>query len=131
MRSIMILSLSLGIIALAGCSSDRQETGTLTGHVDIGPLQPVARVGEPEPTPSPEVYAAWQIIVLTKDGKKEIARANIDSSGNYQVLLFIGTYMVTAKPVHGGGLGAQQIHLVEIQKGSATQLDVEIDTGIR
>jgi hypothetical protein len=131
MRSITYLFVILGIIFAAGCSSSAQASGTLAGHVDIGPLQPVERVGEPEPTPSPAVYAAWQIVVLSEDGKREIARAIIDSGGDYQVLLSVGTYKVTAKPTRGGGLGGQQIHIVEILKGSTTHLDVEIDTGIR
>jgi hypothetical protein len=131
MRSITNIFVILGIILAAGCSSSVQAGGTLAGHVDIGPLQPVVRVGEPEPTPSPAVYAAWKIVVLSEDGKREIARAVIDSRGDYQVILSVGTYKVTAKPTNGGGLGSQQIHIVKILKGKTTSLDVGIDTGIR
>jgi len=37
----------------------------LTGHVSIGPLTPVERVGVLSPTPAPEVYAARSINILT------------------------------------------------------------------
>jgi hypothetical protein len=131
MRSTIILIVTLGIMMLAGCSSKGQGMGTLAGHVDIGPLQPVVHVGEPEPTPSPEVYAAWQIVILTENGNREIAIADIDSNGNYQVLLSVGTFMVTAKPLNVKGFSAQQAYPVEILKGKTTQLDIRIDTGIR
>jgi hypothetical protein len=131
MRFQTSLFLALTILCVMGCSSGSQASGTLTGHVDIGPLQPVERVGVPQPTPSPAMYAAWRIVVLSQDGKREIARGEIDSSGHYQIKLLDGKYMVTAKPVNGAGLGGQQVVPVQIIKGEATQLDISIDTGIR
>ena len=131
MRFQTSLFLALTILCVMGCSSGSQAGGTLTGHVDIGPLQPVERVGVPQPTPSPAMYAAWRIVVLSEDGKREIARGEIDSSGQYQIKLPDGKYMVTARPVNGAGLGGQQVHPVEILTGKTTQLDISIDTGIR
>jgi hypothetical protein len=131
MRFQTSLFLALTILCVMGCSSGSQASGTLTGHVDIGPLLPVERVGVPQPTPSPAMYAAWRIVVLSQDGKREIARGEIDSSGHYQIKLPDGKYMVTAKPVNGAGLGGQQVVPVQIIKREATQLDISIDTGIR
>lgn len=131
MRLPTLVLLMLTIIIAVSCSNGSQVIGTLSGHVDIGPLLPVQRVGEPQPTPSPAMYAAWQIVALTPDGKREIMRAVIDSSGYYQISLPPGKYLVTAKPVNGGGLGMQQLQPVEIFKGETTPLDISIDTGIR
>jgi hypothetical protein len=131
MRIQTSLFLALTILFATGCSTVSQVHGTLAGHVDIGPLQPVERVGEPQPTPSPEMYAAWRIVVLSQDGKREIARTEIDSRGNYQVIIPAGKYMVTAKPTSGVGLGGQRVQPVEVFSGETTQLDVSIDTGIR
>ena len=104
--------------------------GTLTGHVTIGPLQPVQRQGEPAPTPGPEVYAAWEIVVHTLDMRKEVARAAIDDEGTYAVELRAGTYTVTAEQTTGRGL-SQSTHTVGITAGQTTQQDIDIDTGIR
>jgi hypothetical protein len=119
-------------IIVAGCSPVSREKGTLSGHVTIGPLQPVVREGETEPTPSPEVYAAWQIVVYSEDKRQEIARADIDPAGDYQITLPVSTYVVTAEPLSGGrGPGGSKAYDVEITRGRATHLDVDIDTGIR
>jgi len=119
-------------IIVAGCAPVSREEGTLSGHVTIGPLQPVVREGETEPTPSPEVYAAWQIVVYSVDRRREIARADIDSAGNYQITLPVSTYVVTAEPTSGvGGPGGSQVYDVEIASGKTTRLDIDIDTGIR
>jgi hypothetical protein len=131
MRIQLIVFLLVIVFMSAGCSNGNQASGTLTGHVDIGPLQPISRVGQPEPTPSPEMYAAWQIVVLAENGKREIARAGINSKGNYQIQLPAGKYNVTAKPVNGAGVGGQQEHSVGINKGETIHLDISIDTGIR
>jgi hypothetical protein len=117
MRFQTSLILLLTIVLAAGCSSGSQASGTLTGHVDIGPLQPVQRVGEPPPTPSPAMYAAWRIVVLSEDGKREIARGEIDSSGQYQIKLPFGKYMVTARPVNGGGLGGSKLCPCRLLRG--------------
>ena len=121
---------TLGMIIAAAVSCQSHSSGTLAGHVSIGPLQPVVRQGDPEPVPTPAMYAAWRIVVSTADGRREAATAVIDSQGNYQVVLSTGTYTVTAEPVNGGGF-AQQSYSVEILDGITTSLDVDIDTGIR
>ncbi len=127
MRRLLLLAC---IVLVAVCACTGQERGTLTGHVTIGPLQPVQREGEPAPTPGPEVYAAWEIVVYTLDMRKEVARAAIDGEGNYTVELRPGTYTVMAEQATGGGF-SQQTHTVGIAAEQTTQLDIDIDTGIR
>ena len=131
MRILTILAMALAICVVAGCTSGSQGSGTLSGHIDIGPLQPVIREGELEPTPAPEVYAAWQIVVFTEDGRRELARVGIGPGGDYQIILPEGTYKVTAEPVSGGGLGQQQEYIIDVVNDRITKLDVGIDTGIR
>jgi hypothetical protein len=131
MRITIRLLLTLAIIGVMGCSPDGAGEGMLKGHVDIGPLQPVQRVGQPEPTPSAEVYAAWWIVVFSKDGTKEIADATINSAGMYEISLLPGTYLVAGRPASGTGFVGQAKQPVEIYKGETTFLDISIDTGIR
>ena len=127
MRRLLLLAC---IVLVAACSSAGRETGTLTGHVTIGPLQPVQREGEPAPTPGPEVYAAWEIVVRALDTRKEVARAAIGDEGDYAVELRAGTYTVTAEQTTGRGF-PQSTHTLGITAGQTTQQDIDIDTGIR
>jgi hypothetical protein len=124
--------LALVVLALfaASCMPVPLETGTLEGHVTIGPLVPVVREGEPEPTPAPEVYASRQIVIYAKDGRNEITRVEIDAQGNYRVELPAGTYVVDINRM-GIDRGIDLPTKVEILEGATTRLDVEIDTGIR
>ena len=118
------------ILLVTSCAPVAQETGLLEGHVTIGPLVPVVREGEPEPTPGPEVYASRQIVVFASDGQTEVARVQIDGKGNYRVELPAGKYVVDINHV-GIDMAKELPKRVEVVSGQVTCLDVEIDTGIR
>jgi len=129
MRKYLRFLLLLGVF-LAACTAALQETGTLRGHVTIGPLVPVLREGEPEPTPDPEVYAARQIVIYKTNGKTEVARAEINAQGNYEISLPVGTYIVDINRI-GIDHAAVLPDEVVIQASQVTILNVDIDTGIR
>lgn len=127
MRRFVLVALMLFVTS---CVPVPGETGVLQGHVTIGPLVPVVREGEPEPTPGPEVYASRQIVIYASDGQTEVARVQIDGKGNYRVELAVGTYVVDIN--HAGIDMAKELpKTVEIESGQVTRLDVDIDTGIR
>ena len=122
--------LLLFLLALTSCSLGPQETGILEGQVSIGPLVPAMREGEEAPTPAPEVYAAREIVVYNKTGKREITRLEIKPTGWYQGELPVGTYLVDINRIgidSAAGLPKQ----ITITAGAVARLDVEIDTGIR
>jgi hypothetical protein len=115
---------------ISACTPTPKSLGVLRGHVTIGPLVPVLREGEPEPTPAPEVYAARQIVIYKTNGKTEVARAEIDAQGNYKISLPVGTYIVDINRIgidHAKGLPAEVVIIADQE----TVLDVDIDTGIR
>lgn len=127
---VKVLKIFLVSLLVAACTPIPQATGTLRGHVTIGPLVPVHREGEPDPTPAPEVYAARQIVIYKPNGKTEVARAQIDAQGNYEIDLPVGTYVVDINRIgidSATGLPTE----VDIFVDQITILDVDIDTGIR
>jgi hypothetical protein len=106
----------------------------LSGHVSIGPLSPVERLGVPTATPAAELYAAWRVVIYNPDMSKEITRAEIGAQGNYAIELPPGKYQVDI--IHLGIVGSIErgVNLpapVEIRSGETTTLDIQIDTGIR
>jgi hypothetical protein len=125
-----LLLLLMLIIFSAACASQPAETGVLEGHVSIGPLDPVAQEGVPESTPSPIMYADRKIVIFNEAGQQEITQVDIEPTGNYQVSLPVGRYMVDINHL-GIDLAKGFPQQVEIRRGQTTQLDVDIDTGIR
>ncbi len=115
---------------IAACAAGSQESGALEGHVTIGPLTPVQRANVPEPTPPPEMYAQYEIIVYDQDGRTEVARARIDSGGDYRVTLGAGAYVVNINR-QGISHGIDLPRAVTIADRQVTRLDIQIDTGIR
>ena len=130
LKRILIFLIIGGSLAACTAAPKTQAAGTLRGYVTIGPLVPVLREGEPEPTPAPEVYATRQIVIYKPDGKTEVARAEINPQGNYEVSLPVGVYIIDINRIgidSASGLPQE----VEIKEGEITILDVDIDTGIR
>lgn len=118
------------LFGLAACSPGSRETGILEGQVSIGPLTPVIREGQTEPTPAPEVYAAREIVVYQKNGKTEVARLEIGPDGIYRTELPVGVYVVDIN--HAGIDMAKGLpQEIAITAGEVARLDIEIDTGIR
>ncbi len=104
-------------------------SGVLTGRVNIGPLQPVQRVGPPPTTP-PQVYAARTIDVFLADGKTRVANVRIDSDGTFRIALPPGTYVV-ALARSGIDRARELPKTITVESGKTIQLDIDIDTGIR
>jgi hypothetical protein len=106
----------------------KSSMGVLGGKVTVGPICPVERAETPCSVP-PEAYTSRQVVVYSSDGKTEIARQNFDETGNYTINLPPGNYIV--KTWQPGALGAGVAHNITIRSGEITELNLDIDTGIR
>jgi len=83
------------IFLLAGSAWISAESqGFMEGHLKI--LSPKAfDVGdENAATVTAENYAEYPLIILSQEGKKEIARVTADENGNYRVALPPGDYVL-------------------------------------
>ena len=130
-RDLLYLTLlTLGASSLFACTQSPKEFGIIEGYVTIGPLVPVIREGEVEPTPAPEVYAAREVVVFKEDGKTEFARLKIDATGNYRAELPVGTYVVDINHI-GIDMAADLPKEIKITNQGVTRLNIDIDTGIR
>ena len=91
---------------------------------------PVVQVGMEVPTPAPEVYAAREIVVYTKNGVREVTRLKIDPSGRYQGEIPVGVYVIDINRL-GVDSADGLPQGIEIKPDSTITLDINIDTGIR
>ena len=86
-------------LALAGSarSSDALPSGVMEGHLKILSRKPVDLGDENAAMVTAKNYADYPLIVLSQDGKKEIARITADTNGNYRAVLPPGDYVLVVQ----------------------------------
>ena len=96
-------------LMLAGSASVKAAAeGFMDGHLKIV----VIRAVEPDnmPQSAPETYAEYPLIILSQDGKREIARLTADKSGNYRAALPPGAYILAVQERPAEERAAERIH---------------------
>jgi len=105
--------------------------GFMEGHLKIvSPRAVEPSDNMPRPAVAPETHAEYPLIILSQDGKKEIAHVTADENGKYRVALPPGAYIldvqdrvakrVRAKPQPFTVISNQTVHV-----------DLNIFTGFR
>ena len=100
----------------------------LYGKITIGPICPV------EPCNMTFDYSAIYVNIYDSFGKNRIKWLNADVEGNYKTILESGTYLVGVTDLQGNAYGlpgSNSNQTVSITGGNATELNFNIDTGIR
>ena len=105
--------------------------GFLEGQLKIVSLKEVELADKTPSKKTAENYAAYPLIILSRDGKQEITRVTADENGNYRTALPPGDYIfdVHGRMPKGHVRGTPQPFTVT--SGQTTHLDMNIDTGIR
>jgi hypothetical protein len=102
-------------------------SGIIQGKVSIGPICPVERIDMPCKV-NPEVYTSRKVIIYKNDQKTVVEEKNLNPDGSYEFSLPAGEYYVNVIPQGIGILPPKKIVVIE---NKTTQLDFDIDTGIR
>ena len=96
------------LVSLCAASVNAAPQGILEGQLRILSDRPVELADENTATRvRAENYTDYPLIVLTRDGKKQVARITADRNGKYRAALPAGDYILdvegrTAKRVHAG-----------------------------
>ena len=119
-------------LILAGTESiNAAPEGLLEGHLRIVSLRAVEPSDEmPRPGVAPETYAEYPLIILSQEGKKEIARVTADKNGNYRVALPPGDYILDMQRRGRGHVRAKP-QAFTIVSNQTVHVDMNIDAGIR
>ena len=116
---------------LAGTASiEAAPQGFVEGHLKI--ISP-REVELADQTPSKiiaENYAAYPLIILSPDQKKEIARVTADENGNYRVALPPGDYVLDVQDRRHRHVRAAPQPFT-IAPNQTAHVDMSIDTGVR
>jgi len=128
-KNVMTCCVLLMLIGGAALS-DPVPPGFVEGHVKIFPLSDVnlGDDGNRTNTASATPYTEYPLVVLARDGKKEITRVMADSNGNYRVELPPGDYILDVGAPTPKRPKPRPFTVVSNQ---TVRVDMNIDTGIR
>ncbi|HZX19700.1 MAG TPA: hypothetical protein VFF13_01655 [archaeon] len=135
-RAILFLTIAF---LLFGCIANQQEQGKgyLQGHITISPLCPV-ETNPPDPNclPNEETYAAYVITVerpngASISGREKVTEFTADKFGNYKIELEEAEGAEEYSLWYGSIQEPKFIKRFQIKAGETTNLDIDIDTGIR
>lgn len=124
------LFLILSIAAIACGSGDDSTatpvaTGTLAGKVIIGPLCPVEPCNsQTNPYPDHEV-------LVTDSSENIVSRIAVNIDGTFVGTVPVGDYSVRLEPCEYLGCNFGVPMQVVITEGTTTNVEIDIDTGIR
>ena len=107
-KSVAVACIFLMLASTASIKAAPQ--GFIEGHLKIVVIRPVEPDNMPQPTVAPETYAEYPLIILSQDGKREIARLTADKSGNYRLALPPGAYTLALQERSGEERAAERIH---------------------
>lgn len=121
----------LFLIPIGCLASDGAEPGFLEGHLKILALKDVELAEGNPPKFSGGNYAEYPLIILSGDGKKEIARAMADGNGKYRVALPPGDYILDVQGRRPKGHVRAKPQRFTVVSNQSVRVDMDIDTGVR
>jgi hypothetical protein len=127
-------SLILGcvfLIPICCSASDSAAPGFLEGHLRILAVKDVELAEGNPPKLSAGNYAEYPLIILSQDGKKEIAQVTADGNGNYRIALPPGDYILDAQGRPPKGHVRAKPQRFAVASNQIAHVDMDIDTGIR
>jgi hypothetical protein len=104
--------------------------GFLEGHLRIVSPRFVEREDSNVPRFTAETYAEYPLVVLSREGKKEITRVTANGNGDFRVALVPGDYVLDVPRRASKHLRAkaQQFTVISNQ---TVRVDMYVNTGIR
>jgi hypothetical protein len=115
-----------------GClASDNAAPGFLEGRLRILAFKDAELAEEPPKRFSAGNYAEYPLIILSQNGKREIARVPADKNGKYRIRLPPGDYILDVQGRMPKGHVRSKPQPFTVAPNQTVHLDMNIDTGIR
>ena len=133
MSSVLKYLVSVGLLlVLAGSALiHAAPPGFVEGHLKIVSPKEVELADATPSKITAENYADYPLIILSRDGEKEIARVTADESGKYRVALPPGNYVLDVQGRRPKGHVRAKQQPFTIISNETVRVDMSIDTGIR
>jgi hypothetical protein len=118
------------LVLASTVSTDAASPGFLEGHLKIVSSREVELANGTPPGITTKNYAEYPLIIMSGDGKKEIARVTADENGKYRLALPPGNYILDVQGRVRGHLRAKPQRFTVVSN-QTVRVDMDIDTGIR
>ena len=120
----------LSLVLACTASVSTAPPGFVEGHLKIVSPKEVELADGNAPAITAEDYAEYPLIILSRDGRKEIARVTTDGNGNYRTALPPGDYVLDVQGRTRDHLRAKPRRFKVVSRRTA-RVDMDIDTGVR
>ncbi len=105
--------------------------GFVEGHLRIVSIKEVELAGDNVPTKATaQNYDEYPLVILSRDGKTEVARLTGDGNGNYRVALPPGDYLLDVQDRARRHVRAKPRSFT-VGSNQTVRVDMDMDTGIR
>ncbi len=120
----------LSLVLACTASVNAAPPGFLEGHLKIFSPKEVDLADGDASAITAEDYAQYPLLILSRDGKKEIARVAANAEGNYRAALPPGDYVLDVQGRARGHLRSKP-RPFEVVSKQTVRVDMDIDTGVR
>lgn len=120
----------LSLVLACTASVNAVPPGFVEGHVRIVSPKEVELADGNAPSITAEDYAEYPLIILSRDGKKEIVRVTADADANYRTALPPGDYVLDVQGRARGHVRSTPRRFKVVSR-QTTRVDMDIDTGVR
>jgi hypothetical protein len=110
---------------------DAAPPGFVEGHLKIVSPKEVELADATPSKSTAENYADYPLIILRREGEKEIARITADGSGKYRIALPPGNYVLDVQGRRPKGHVRAKPQPFTIISNQTVHVDMSIDTGVR
>jgi hypothetical protein len=131
MRLEYLIAACVFLISVGCLASDNAAPGFLEGRLRILAHKDVELAEETPPKFSEGNYAEYPLIILSQDGKNEIARVTADETGKFRVALPPGDYVLDVQGRQPKGHVRAKPQPFTVAPNQTVHVDMNIDTGIR
>ena len=126
-----LVSACVFLIIAGNALIDAAPPGFVEGHLKIVSPKEVELADATPSKSTAENYADYPLIILRREGEKEIARVTADESGKYRVALPPGNYVLDVQGRRPKGHVRAKQQPFAIISNQTVRVDMSIDTGIR
>ena len=120
----------VAVYLLLVASLDAEAQGFVEGYLKIISSREVELADQTPAEGTAVNYTDYPLVILSRDGKDEIARITVDKNGNYRVALPPGDYLLDVQDRRRRHVRATP-QTFTVVANQIVHVDMNVDTGIR